>query len=72
MNHCDDSDGNFLKEMKARDISKYLVDYRGHKKEIGKEDESMYPFQRTARPTDNSFLRTELLRPLHVSTRREK
>jgi len=31
--------------MKARDISAYLVDYRGHQMESGEEDEkSMFPF----------------------------
>jgi hypothetical protein len=44
MSHCDDSDGSFLKEMQARDISKYLVDYRGHQNESGEEDGLMYPF----------------------------
>ena len=45
MNHRDDSKGNFLKEMKARDISAYLVDYRGHQMGSGEEDEkSMFPF----------------------------
>ena len=51
MNHCTDSDGSFLKEMKARDIGKYLVDYRSHQKKRGVEmNDDMYPFYQQLKP----------------------
>ncbi len=52
MNHCADSNGNFVKnEMKAKDIGKYLVDYRSHQKKRGVEkNDDIYPFHQNVKP----------------------
>lgn len=43
MNHCDDSDRNFLlNTLKVKDIGLYLVDYRDKVKKFGTDE--MYPF----------------------------
>lgn len=52
MNHCTDSDGSFVKhKMKAKDIGKYLVDYRSHQKKHGVDkNDDMYPFHQNLIP----------------------